>query len=62
MPALVAGGTEEGGAADRLADGALVDQLAAGLVGAAEEGVGGAADAQALGRRRVDQLPRLGDG
>ena len=47
VPALVAGAHEEGGAADRHADGAVVDQLAAGLVGAAEKGVGGAADAHA---------------
>ena len=60
MPALVAGGAEEGGAADRLADGAIVDELAGCLVGAAEEGVGRAADAQALGFGRVDQLLRFG--
>ena len=45
-----------------LADGAFVDQLARGLVRAAEEGVGRAADPHALGLRRVDQLARLGDG
>ena len=46
MPALVAGAHEEGGAGDRPADRAFVDQLAGGLVAAAEEGVGRAADAQ----------------
>ena len=58
MPALVAGAHEEGGAGDRRADGALVDQLAAGLVGAAEEGVGRAADAQALAPSRPSSSVR----
>ena len=46
MPVLVARAHEEGGAADGRADGAVVDQRRR-LVGAAEEGVGRRADAQA---------------
>ena len=42
----MAGAHEEGGAGDGAADGALVDELAAGLVGAAEKRIGRAADAQ----------------
>ena len=61
MPALVAGAHEEGAAGDRRADRAVVDQLARGLVAAAEEGVGRAADAQALLRGEVHHLARLGD-
>ena len=62
MPALVAGAHEEGGAAERNADGAFVDELAAGLMSAAEKGVGRAADPHAAGGCRLDQLARLGDG
>ena len=62
MPALMARAHEEGGAADRPADRAVVDQLARGLVAAAEERVGRAADAQASCRRRPrSSLARLGD-
>ena len=46
MPALMAGAHEEGAAGNGPADRALVDELAAGLMRAAEEGVGRAADAQ----------------
>ncbi len=62
MPALMAGAHEEGGAADRLADRAGVDELARGLLRAAEEGVRRGADAHALRLRRLDQLLRLGGG
>ena len=48
VPALVAVAQHEGGGGHRLADPAVVDQLAAGLDAAAQEGVGRAADAQAL--------------
>ena len=60
VPALVARTHEEGAAGDRHADRAVVDQLARGLVAAAEERVRRAADAQALGRRKVHHLARLG--
>src|SRR5215831_11712793 len=39
---------EEGGAADRLANGAIVDQFSGGLLRATEESVRGAADAKSL--------------
>ena len=60
MPALVARAHEEGAAGDRRADRAIVDQLARGLVAAAEERVRRAADAEILGRREVHHLARLG--
>ena len=60
VPALVAGAHEEGGAGERLADGAVVDQPAAGLVGAAEEGVRRAADAEPLRPGRIEERTRLG--
>ncbi|ENN84128.1 hypothetical protein RHSP_78414 [Rhizobium freirei PRF 81] len=49
MPALMAGAHEGGGAADRDADRAFVNDGAGRLVAAAEEGIGCRADAQALG-------------
>ena len=48
MPALVARAHEERGAADRPADQPFVDRTARGLMGAAEERVGRAAEPQAL--------------
>ena len=62
MPALVAGAEEEGGAADRRADRARVDEPPRLLVGAAEEGVGRAADPEAAGVRRLDDAGGLGEG
>ena len=62
MPALMSRAHEERRAGDRRADRALVDQLAAGLVGAAEKRIGRAADAHALRLRRSDELAALGDG
>ena len=62
MPALMARAHEERRAADRPADQPLIDGAARGLVGAAEKGVGRAAEPQALGRRGFDQAARLGDG
>ena len=55
MPALVAGAHEEGRPADRAADQAVVDALARGLMGAAEERVGRAAETQAPGGRGLDE-------
>ena len=52
VPALVAVAGHEGGGRDRLADPAIVDQFAAGLDPAAEEGIGGAADKHAPGLGR----------
>ncbi len=52
VPALVAGTGIEGGGGHRLADPAIVNQLAAGLDAAAQERVGRAADAHALGLGR----------
>jgi hypothetical protein len=64
MPALVPVTRHKGRRADRLADPAVVDELAAGLDAAAEEGVRRAADAHAFGLRRRQQRPALfaGDG
>ena len=46
----------EGGGADRLADPAVIDQLAAGLPAAAQERVRGAAQQHALGLGGLDGL------
>ena len=62
MPALVARTGEEGGAADDAPHPALVDELPALLVRAAEEGVGRRPHAQAPGPRGVDELLALGEG
>ena len=61
VPGLHAAGHDARAAGDRPADRALVEQLAGELMAAAEEGVGGAAEAPAgrLGLRR--QLARLGE-
>jgi hypothetical protein len=52
---------EEGAAGNRRADRAVVDQLARGLVAAAEKGVRRAADPQVLLRSDVQHLSRLRD-
>jgi hypothetical protein len=62
VPTLVARTHEESRAANRVADEAVVDALARGLLPAAEESVRGAADAQASGRRRLDQFARFDEG
>ena len=59
MPAFVAGAHEEGGAADRRADRPVVDQLARGLVAAAEERVRRAADPQIFLGGEIHHLARL---
>ena len=60
MP-FVAGAHDEGARADDLADPPLVYQFPAGLEAAAEKGVRGGADAEALCRRQFDDPPRLYD-
>ena len=60
VPALVAGAGHERHRVQRLADPAVVDQLAAGLVAAAEEGVGRAAEQHAGSLRAAHQVLALG--
>ena len=62
MPALVARAHEEGRAADRLAEAPAVEELPRRLVRAAEEGVGGAADAEAAAVGLGDEGAGLGEG
>lgn len=57
----MAGAHEGGRSADWLAEHALIDQPACGLVAAAEEGVGGRADAQALGFCRIREAFAFGE-
>ena len=59
MPALGAAAHEEGGGARDVTDGALVNELTAGLDARAQEGVGGSADHQALFLGQLDQLRAL---
>lgn len=61
MPALMAGAHEGGCSANGLAQHTLIDQAACGLVSAAKEGVGGRADAQALGLCRIRKAFTLGE-
>ena len=61
MPTLVSGQHQEGGAAERLADAAGIDQRSCRLVRAAEERIGRAADPEPFGRGRLDQPAALGE-
>ena len=59
MPALGAAAHEEGGGSRDITDGALVDELTAGLNARAQEGVGGTADHEAALLGQLHQLHAL---
>ena len=60
VPGFVAGGEHEGGEGDGAADGAGVEEVAGGLLAGAEEGVGGAADAEVFLLGEIEDLAAFG--